>query len=46
MGSCCETQGAQPGPLGWPRGVGWGGGAREALEGGDMYTLMADSLTV
>ena len=26
MGSCCITQGAQPGALWQPRGVGWGGG--------------------
>ena len=41
MGSHCITQGAQPGALWWPRGVGRGSG-REAQEG-DICILMADS---
>ena len=42
MGSCCVTQGAQPGTLrdleGWDAGSG-----REAQEGGNIYTHIADS---
>ena len=34
-------QGAQPGALRQPRGVGWDG--REVQEGGDIYTRVADS---
>ena len=48
MGSSCIRQGAQPGALGWPRGVGWERvGGRLMREG--IYTcvhthmLMADS---
>ena len=41
MRSCCIIQGAQPGALRQPRGVGWG--RREVQEGGNICILMADS---
>ena len=41
MGSCCVTQGAQPGALGQPRGWDGIGGRREAQDGGTTYILMA-----
>ena len=43
LGICCVTQGTQPRAMWQPRGVGWGGGGREALEGGDICVPMADS---
>ena len=43
MGICCVTQGAQTGALWQPRGVRWGRGGREVLEGGDICIPMADS---
>ena len=42
MGSCCITQGAQPGALWQPRGVGWSGSGREVQEGVDVCIPMAD----
>ena len=42
VGSCCIAQGAQPGALWRPRGVGCGEG-REAQEGGDICILKTDS---
>ena len=41
LGFCWMMQGAQPGALRQPRGVGWDG--REVQEGGDIYTRVADS---
>ena len=41
--SCCSAQGAQLGALRLPSGVGWALGGREMQEGGDIYTLLADS---
>ena len=38
---CSMTQGAQPGALWPPRGMGWGHG-REAHEGGNIHVVMAD----
>ena len=43
MGSCCITQGAQPGALWWPKRVGLGEGGREAQEGREICGLTADS---
>ena len=41
VGSCCLTEGAQPGALWQARGVGWGG--REVQEGGNVCMPVADS---
>ena len=46
MGSCSVTQGAQPGALWQPRGVGWGGGWGEDSRGRDTYILMTDSHSI
>ena len=43
MESYWITQGAQPGALGQPRGVGWDGEGREVQEGGNTCICMADS---
>ena len=40
VGSCCLTEGAQPGALWQARGVGWGG--REVQEGGNICMPVAD----
>ena len=37
------VQGIQPGVLWWLGGLGWGVRGREAHEGGDIDTLVADS---
>ena len=38
MGICCMMQGAQPGALRQPRGVGWGGRGGRLLREGTWYT--------
>ena len=43
MGSCCITQGTQPGALWQHRGWNGVGGGKEVQEGGDIYILMPDS---
>ena len=43
-GSCWRAQGTQLGALGWPRGVGWEWGGREAPKGGDVCIHITDSL--
>ena len=50
MGSCCITQGAQPGALFWPRGVGWegwegGSGGRGYMYTYSWFTLLCTSLS-
>ena len=41
MGNCFRIQGAQPGALEQPRGVGWGAGWKEVSRGRDICILMA-----
>ena len=43
MGSCCVAQGAQPGGVWQPGGMGWGGRWERVQEGGDMCIHMAVS---
>ena len=43
VGSCCITQGAQPGALWWPGEVGGWDGTWQVQEGGDICILTADS---
>ena len=41
VGNCFRIQGAQPGALEQPRGVGWGAGWKEVSRGRDICILMA-----